>query len=207
LEDSWLTFAKRLQAIANTGLGFTKDPYDNERYEEVSAIATAMLSALGGVPITKMENLVTAHTKGYDTPKIDVRGAVFNAGKILLVQEKTDGCWALPGGYADVGLSASENVEKEIEEEAGIRVKARQLYSVRHKAKGDFDPDVRDFYKLYFICDRIDERTLKPGAETIDARFFSLSNLPQLSTGRVIKEDLHAAWKFTQNASNITAFD
>ena len=94
-----------------------------------------MLSALGSVPIEKIEGLVTDFAKGYATPRIDVRGAVIQNDQILLVQEKADELWSLPGGYADVGLSAAENVAKEISEEANIEVVVRSLYSVRHKAK------------------------------------------------------------------------
>ena len=130
MEQIWLTWAKQLQAIASTGVHFADDPYDRERYTEVVHIAQQMLSALGSVPIEKIEGLVTDFAKGYATPRIDVRGAVIQNDQILLVQEKADELWSLPGGYADVGLSAAENVAKEISEEANIEVVARSLYSV-----------------------------------------------------------------------------
>ncbi len=207
MEDIWLNYAKRLQSISNTGISFTKDKYDKERYEEVSTIAIEMMSIIGHIPIRRIEDLVSNHSKGYVTPKIDVRGAVFRGNRLLLVRENTDGLWALPGGFADVGLSAAENIEKEIEEEAGIKTQACQLYSVRHKSKGKFNQDVRDFYKLYFICEQTDENELSPGIETIDARFFDRNNIPPLSTGRVVEEDLLLAWKFVDNELSATVFD
>ncbi|QAY78804.1 NUDIX hydrolase [Sphingosinicella sp. BN140058] len=196
MEDDWLRRAKRLHAIASTGLGFCRDSFDRERYQEVAAIAAAMLSDLGTVPIERIPGLVSDFAQGYATPKVDVRGAVIEKGEILLVQERSDGRWTLPGGFADVGRSASENVIKEIEEEAGIGVRARTLYSIRHKAKRAYEPDARDFYKLFFLCDTLDEAVARPGLETLDARFFPPDALPELSLGRVIEKDIYDAFAY-----------
>lgn len=207
MENQWLNFAKRLQSIATTGIEFTKDEFDKERYEEISNIALSMLSELGQTPIARIQNLVSEHSKGYETPKVDVRAAIFKDNKILLVKEKSDGLWTLPGGYADVGLSPAENVEKEVSEEAGIVVKASQLYSLRHKAKGNFDSDVRDFYKLYFLCEFDDTQPISAGLETSDVEYFEKDKLPPLSRGRVIEEDLYLAWQFKQDGLLQASFD
>jgi len=207
MESQWLNYAKRLQALSTTGIAFTKDQYDKERYEEILGISLEMMSIIGEIPIERIENLVTKHSKGYVTPKVDVRGAVFRNHKILLVQEKSDGLWSLPGGFADVGLSAAQNVEKEIKEEAGIRTRAKQIFSVRHKSKGTFDQDIRDFYKLYFICEEDSDREVSPGLETSQVGFFSQNEIPPLSTSRVIEEDLFLAWKFLNQDMNQTVFD
>ncbi len=207
MEDNWLAMAKRLQALALNGMAFTQCEYDRERYEEISRIAMTMLSELGQVPLTRIQGLVGPMEKGYVTPKVEVRGALIEDDKILLIHEKQDGLWTLPGGYADIGLSAAENVEKEVLEEAGIQVKARYLYALRHKAKWDFDADTRDFYKLYFLCERDNCDPVKAGHEAIDARFFARDELPQLSTGRVLPRDLFDAWEFSRLSSKQTAFD
>ncbi len=207
MEQSWITMAKQLHAIAKTGLEFTENEYDVERYSDIAAIALKMMANLANEPIVKIENLISPNGKGYVTPKIDVRGAVFKDNELLLVQEKSDGLWTLPGGYADVGLSAAENVEKEVIEEAGIKVRAKSLYALRHKAKGNYDPDVRDFYKLFFLCEAIDTTTVSPGAETSAAAYFSEHSLPPLSTGRVNQRDLLGAWKFKQTQAEFTEFD
>lgn len=207
MENIWLSYAKRLQSIAETGLAYAKDNYDRERYAEVSDIAIRMIASLGHVPIERIQNLVTNFSEGYATPKVDVRGAVFKNNRILLVKEKSDNLWTLPGGFADVGFSAAENIEKEIKEEAGISVKAQRLYSVRHKAKGSFKQDARDFYKLYFICGQIDNSDLHPGLETLDVAYFYEEAIPPLSTGRVIEEDLELAWRFHRDITGQTFFD
>lgn len=207
MEDQWLQWAKRLQAIASTGLHFGSGDFDKERYTEVGEIAHLMLSALGEVPLQRIQALVPDFAQGYATPKVDVRGAVFDGERILLVQERTDGLWTLPGGYADVGLSAAENIVKEIAEEAGLEVRARQLYAVRHKAKHGYRPDTRDFYKFFFICEQVRGTPPAPGLETLAAGFFGIDEIPALSTGRVIAEDIAAAFRHRNDPRRMTLFD
>ena len=166
-----------------------------------------MLSELGDVPIEKIIRLVSDFSKGYATPKVDVRAAVIESDAILLVQEQSDGLWALPGGFADVGRSAAENVEKEVWEEAGLRVTASRLYGLRHKAKGPYEPDARDFYKLFFLCRRTDAARPAAGLETKGARFFHRDELPALSSGRVTKSDILTAFGFADGSQQAAFFD
>ena len=147
MESQWLTLAKRLQAIASTGLHFSTDEYHRERFAEVGEIANLMLADLATVSVERIQSLVSDHAKGYSTPKVDVRGALIEEDRILLVREKSDGLWTLPGGFADVGQSPAQNVAREFFEEAGLEVEVKHLYSVRHKAKQPYEPDIRDFYK------------------------------------------------------------
>ena len=107
---------------------FSKDDFDRERYREVATIAQSMLASLGNIPIKRIEGLLSDFAKGHATPKIDVRGAVVEDGKVLLVREKSDCLWTLPGGFADIGLSATKNVIKEMWEEASIRISVTGLY-------------------------------------------------------------------------------
>jgi ADP-ribose pyrophosphatase YjhB (NUDIX family) len=207
MEDRWLTWAKRLQAIASTGAHFTADKFDRERYEEIAAIANGMLAELAQVPVARVESLVPDFAMGYATPKVEVRGAVFERDRILLVREAGDGLWALPGGFADVGLSPSENIEKEVWEEATLRVRATDLYAVRHKARHAYRQDVRDFYKLFFICVRSDDSAPVNGAETSAVGFFARHELPPLSRGRTIEADIEAAFDYLRTPQAPAAFD
>lgn len=207
MENQWLAWAKRLQSIASTGLYFAREDYDRERYGEIADIANGMLAALGNVPVTRIEGLVADFAQGYATPKIDVRGAVLDGERVLLVRETSDGLWSLPGGYADIGLSPSANVVKEIWEEATIRVNATWLYGVRHKARHAYAPDIRDFYKFFFLCERVDDAPPAPGPETSDVGFFRLDALPPLSRGKVIERDIQAAFEFRETAAKLTVFD
>ena len=207
MEAEWLTYAKRLQAIASTGLHFANDPFDRERYAEVASIANGMLAALGDVPLERIKELVPDFARGYATPRVDVRGAVVVNDAVLLVREKSDGLWALPGGFADVGRSAADNLVKEVREEAGLRVSVRRLYGVRHKAGGGYPPDVRDFYKMFFLCEPLDDASLRAGAETSEARFFGREELPPLSLGRTIPADLATAFAHAADPGRPPFFD
>jgi ADP-ribose pyrophosphatase YjhB (NUDIX family) len=207
LEDRWLQKAKRLQGLASTALHFTRDPFDRERFLEIATIANEMLADLGNVPISRIEGLVSDFARGYATPKVDVRGAVFRQDRILLVQERSDQRWTLPGGFADIGFSAAENVVREIHEEAGLYVAAHRLFSIRHKAKQPYEPDARDFYKLFFLCENLDNGEPSVGSETSAAEFFGLDALPSLSTGRVLESDIAAAFAANSDPERPVLFD
>ena len=155
-----------------------------------------MLGALTDASPADIDNALGDFARRYVTPQIDVRGAVIEADRVLLVREKSDGGWTLPGGFAEVGFSPAENVEKEILEEAGITTRAHALIGVRHKARHEYDTDLRDFYKLFFLCETVDAFEIKPGIETTDVGFFGLDDLPPLSTDRILEKDLVAAFEY-----------
>jgi ADP-ribose pyrophosphatase YjhB (NUDIX family) len=207
MEPRWLTYAKRLQAIASTGLHFCRDEFDRERYFEIASIANEMLSQIGAVPIERIEGLVSDFATGYATPKVDVRGAIVENGAILLVKERSDSLWTMPGGFADIGRSAAQNVEKEMFEEAGLKVKAQRLYGLRHKASQAYSPDVRDFYKLFFLCERHGDEAPRAGGETNDVGFFHPDKLPPLSRGRTLETDIYAAFAFAADEHRQATFD
>ncbi|WP_217361245.1 NUDIX hydrolase [Ruegeria arenilitoris] len=207
MEDTWLAQAKRLLALAETGQHFTKDPFDRERYDEIAIIARTMLADLGRVPLSRIDGLISEHAAGCATPSIDIRGAVICDGRILLVRERCDGKWAMPGGFADIGNSPAENIEREVWEEARLRVNARRLYAVHHKARHPYPADVRDFYKLYLLCDVAGEAFPEAGPETSEAAFFAPENLPQLSLGRTIEADITAAFQAKADDGKMTRFD
>ncbi|SMX36061.1 bifunctional nicotinamide mononucleotide adenylyltransferase/ADP-ribose pyrophosphatase [Ruegeria arenilitoris] len=207
MEDTWLARAKRLLALAETGQHFTTDPFDRERYDEIAGMARAMLADLGRVPLSQIEMTMPAHTGGYATPSIDIRAAVIRNGGILLVRERSDGLWAMPGGFADIGSSPAENIEREVLEEAGLRVTAQTLYAVRHKARHPYPPDPRDFYKLFFLCSPLDAATPIPGPETSEAAFFAPDALPDLSRTRNLEKDIYAAFQANGKSPSPAKFD
>ncbi len=195
MESEWLTYIKRLQALAATGLTYPTGPYDGERYAEIKGIAEQMLARLAAAPIGQIVEL-SPGTQAHPTPSLDVRGAVFDGERILLVREGSTGRWTLPGGFAEIGLSAAENIIKEVREEACLEVAVQRLYAVRHKAKGPFNPDVRDFYKFYFLCERLDTGVPQAGPEVTAAGYFALDELPDLDNNRICREDLERALAF-----------
>lgn len=185
-QQDLLRYLKRMQAMAKVGLSYAKDPYDLERYEEIRDSTNQLLSQLGQEPLINVERLFQDLDDDYPTPKVDVRAVVVRDGHILLVQEKTDQQWALPGGWCDLGLSPAENVVKEVREEAGLRVKATRVLAVWDKAKQDHPPDLRSIYKIVFHCEELSETGASPvaGHEVAAAAFFADDALPDLSLTR-----------------------
>jgi ADP-ribose pyrophosphatase YjhB (NUDIX family) len=188
---AWLDFARRIAAIAGTGLHYTDAQYDRERYEQLREIAAEMMALGSGLSPGQILDFLGNQT-GYHTPRLDVRGAIFRGDEILLVQEAQDGKWAMPGGFLDVGLTGAQAIEKEVREESGLIVKASRLvgYIDRDK-RGDIPPYVFHIHKLFFLCEELGG-TLTPSYETLDARFWPLNGLPDLSGGRTLDWQIEA---------------
>jgi ADP-ribose pyrophosphatase YjhB (NUDIX family) len=186
-EPDWLVWARQLQAVAQSGLTFTQDPYDRERYEALRTLAAQIMVAHSGADLTHVEGLFAAQS-GYATPKVDVRGAVFrDDGSLLMVREANDGRWSLPGGWADVNQSPREAILREVLEESGFEVGIQKLAAVFDRSRHPhFPPRPFHVYKLFFIC------TILGGAprtslETTEIGFFTEENLPaDISIGRVV---------------------
>lgn len=207
MENLWLKHAKRLHALASSGATYTEDRYDRERYDEIANIAVQMMAALSTVPVAVIEGLVGPFASGYVTPKVDVRGVVFKQRQILLVRERADGLWCLPGGFADVGLSAAENIVKEIREEACLRVRVDRLIGIRHQAKAPYEPDTRDFYKLFFLCVPTEKVESPQDEDILDFDYFALEKVPPLSLKKTISDDIQKAFRFLQDNQLLPFFD
>ncbi|MGV3639438.1 MAG: NUDIX hydrolase, partial [Adhaeribacter sp.] len=181
-QHPWLEYAKRVQALAQAGITYAENAYDLERYQELSEISVQLMSEISGTEVNLVRELFTNET-GYQTPKTDVRAVVFQDDKILLVQEKIDHCWSLPGGWSDVGYSPGEVAVKETREEAGLEVRPRRLLAVLDKKCHPHPPSPYHTYKIFILCEVLGG-ALQAGAETLDARFFGREELPQLSVER-----------------------
>lgn len=197
MKHNWLEFAKKVHAIAETGLTFNNNEYDLERYEQLKQLSFEMLSIIGNTSPEIISNLFS-HQKGYQTPKIDVRGVVIENEQILMVREKIDGCWTLPGGWADVGLSPYENVVKEVREESGLKVEPVRLLSLMDKKNHAHPPTPWYCYKIFVLCRRSGGE-LKAGMETLDTAFFSKDSLPPLSEERITKEQIEIIYDLVKN--------
>ena len=182
MEERWLSWAKQLQAIAQAGLTYSENKYDRERFEQIRSLSVEIMNHYTEAGEEKIRNLFCGET-GYQTPKVDVRAAIFKDEKILLVKESVDGRWSMPGGWADIGLSITQNVEKEAFEEAGLKVKARQLVGIYDWVKNTEQPNPFAIYKAVMICDVL-EGAFMPNIETEAADYFALDSLPPLSLGR-----------------------
>lgn len=202
---SFLEIAKRLEAIAQAGLSFTDNEYDRERFEEIKDIGHRIFHEYSGAPIHRIQDFFSQE-QGYPTPKVDVRGIVFRDQKILMVREKLDGLWALPGGWADIGYSPSEVAVKEVKEEAGIDVIPLKLLAVLDKKCHTHPPSPVYVYKLFILC-REAGGDIKPGTETTEVGFFAEHDLPELSTERNTKEQMDMIFQYNRNPDLPTLMD
>jgi ADP-ribose pyrophosphatase YjhB (NUDIX family) len=205
-EPQWLRIARELRAIAQTGLAFTADRFDRQRYDRVRELAASMLARGSGENYDVIIDILRRDS-GYATPKVDVRGAAFVDGRVLLVREISDGKWTLPGGWADVNQSAAECVVREIAEESGFEAKTLKLAAVRDYQKSGHPPrNVDSIYKMFFICE-ITGGSPRASDETSEAAFFPREALPPLSLGRTTAAQVERMFQHAQNPELPTDFD
>jgi ADP-ribose pyrophosphatase YjhB (NUDIX family) len=205
-EPQWLRIARELRAIAQTGLTFTTDRFDRQRYERVRELAASMLAQGSGEQFEVIIEILREGW-GYATPKVDVRGAAFVDGCVLLVREISDGNWTLPGGWADVNQSAAECVVREIAEESGFLARARKLAAVRDYQRSGHPPRNTDsIYKMFFICE-ITGGAARASNETSEVAFFARDALPPLSLGRTTAAQIDRMFHHAEHPDLATDFD
>ncbi len=205
LPADWLNIAKRINSIAITGLTYCKDQYDIERYNELLDLSIHVMNKITDIKTDKLEFIFNREI-GYQTPKIGVRAVIFKADEILLVKEKMDGKWSLPGGFADLGLSPSEAVIKEVKEEAGYDVEIVRILGIIDYNKHQARPLPFDIYNLFIEC-RIVGGEAQIGNETTDTGFFGLDNLPELSVKRVTLEQVKMLFEYKNNINKLPILD
>jgi len=191
-----LEIARRLHALARTGLHFCTEEYDRQRYEEIEALTIELLAGPSEAEQERLSALWASET-GYVTPKVEVRAAIFDAeGRVLLVRERLDGLWTLPGGWADVNESPSQSVEKEVEQESGFRARAVKLAALYDRNKHAHGPTLFHSWKAFFLCEILGGHA-RTSYETDAVDWFALDALPAMSTGRSTPQqvqDMHRHW-------------
>ncbi|OXM87099.1 NUDIX hydrolase [Paenibacillus rigui] len=188
MDNRGIEWAKKIQAIAQAGLTYSRDGYDLERFEELRAISVDMIAAYADMEIEKVAGLF-ANDSGYCTPKVEVRAVVMQGDGILLVKETQDGGWSLPGGWADVGYSPKEIAVKEVKEESGYDVCPIRLLAVLDRNKHPHPPLAYHVYKLFILCE-LTGGAATTGIETSEVGFFKREELPPLSIDRITESQL-----------------
>ena len=201
----WLHWAQQLQAVAQTGEAYANNDFDRQRYDLVRNIAAAMMAAGSAAePQDLVERF--ARERGYATPRMDVRAAVFRDERILMVQERSDGLWTLPGGFADVGDSPSMAVEREVQEESGFTAKATKLVALFDRNRHPHPPFGYHLWKAFFLCE-LQGGVARPSIETSAVDFFAADALPPLSQGRISVGQLQLMFAHQRNPQLPASFD
>jgi len=202
-----LQWARKVQAIAQNGLEFTKDTFDRDRFEQLQQLVTTILTSELQITPGQLKGLWLGD-EGYATPKVDVRGGVFQNDTVLMVRERSDGKWTLPGGWVDVGDAPSFAVEREIREESGYLAKAVKLAALfdKNNPAHGHPPGILHIYKLFFLCE-LTGGTATLSNETDGVEFFPVSSLPPLSTGRATQSEIERLYQHHLNRGLPTEFD
>ncbi len=201
----WLEWAQQLQAHAQNGLTYTKNPFDAERYQQILELAVEIYSCYTQQDLPIIRDLLQSQS-GYMTPKLDIRGAVFQDDKILLVKELSDGHWTLPGGWVDINESPSEAVEREVWEESGYQVKASRLMALYDRNKHGHPTFVFHLYKIFMQCDLVGGEPCD-SLETEGACFFAEDEIPPLSIGRTTPDILTRLFELYRHPERPADFD
>jgi ADP-ribose pyrophosphatase YjhB (NUDIX family) len=202
-----LQWARKVQAIAQNGLEFTQDTFDRDRFEQLQQLVTTILTSELEIEPGQLKGLWLGD-EGYATPKVDVRGGVFQQDEVLMVRERSDGKWTLPGGWVDVGDAPSFAVEREIREESGYLAKAVKLAALfdKNNPKHGHPPGILHIYKLFFLCE-LTGGTATLSNETDGVEFFPVDSLPPLSTGRATQSEIERLYQHHLNRGLPTDFD
>ncbi len=189
---------KEIRAIAQSGLHFTRDPFDRGRFERLIEIASLLYTEFSDADLALVERFFIPE-EGYATPKVDLRACVLKDGKVLLVRERSDGLWTLPGGWADQNESPREGIVREVREETGYRIRADALYAVRDRDRHPYKPRYPvSVYKLFFLA-TIEGGSPEANEEISEIGFFPPTELPPLSESRVLPEDIVAGYRHFEN--------
>ena len=203
--EKWLKWAIEIQSLAQSGLAYTDNVYDIERYERLREISAEMISEKTDLSIDKVKNLFCNET-GYQTPKIDTRAVIFQHNKILLVREN-NGTWSLPGGWCDVLESIKSNTEKEAKEETGLDVKAIRIIAIQDRNKHNKPVYAYGVCKVFVLCDVLGGKFTE-NIETTEMKYFSLNDLPnKLAEEKSNKEQIEMCFNAYYDKNWQTQFD
>jgi len=187
-QDKWLEWARRLQAIGQKGAQLSEGYYDKINYRDLLQVAAEIVAAHSELPPDEVLHAFSVQP-GYATVKVDVRGAVVREGRILLVQERRDGKWCMPGGWADVGDTPSEMVAREVLEESGYVVRPSRLVGVYDANRSASNLEFFHAYKVVFLCE-LTGGAPRVSDETSGVEFFDFTQLPPLSWRRTDERHL-----------------
>lgn len=206
-EPAWLRWSREMQAIAQTGLTYARDPFDVERYTRLRALAAEVVAEHAGAAAPRIEALFEGQ-EGYATPKLAVRAAVFSEGRILMVREAGDGGWTLPGGWADVDRTPAECVAREVWEEAGVEVRVVKLAAALDRTRQGHPPRAFSCTQLFYVCEFVGGEARPDGVETTEVGWFGEGEVPAgLSLSRTLPHQIAMMFAHARDPGRATEFD
>jgi ADP-ribose pyrophosphatase YjhB (NUDIX family) len=201
----WIVWARQLQALAQTGLTYAQNPFDKQRYEKLSSVAVEIFTTHTGREAAVIQEWFQVQP-GYATPKVDVRGCCFRDGQVLMVRERQDERWCLPGGWADVGDRPAEATCREVREESGFTCEARKVIGVFDANRQGRPLPAFHAFKLIFLCE-ITGGQPQPDHEILEVGFFRRDALPELSPWRTTRDHLRECFAHLDDPARPTAFE
>lgn len=203
--EKWLKYVIEIQSLAQAGLAYTNNCYDKERYERLREISAEMIANKTGMEIENVKNIF-CNEKGYQTPKIDTRAAIFKDDKILLVHENND-TWSLPGGWCDVLESVKSNTIKEVKEETGLDVETLKVIAIQDRNKHNTPVYAYGVCKVFILCNILGGSFI-PNIETTETKYFSLNEIPEnLANEKTNLEQIIMCFNAYHDESWQTQFD
>jgi ADP-ribose pyrophosphatase YjhB (NUDIX family) len=207
-DPDWLVWAREIQAIAQTGLAFSRDPYDRDRFIALTRLSARIMADHTDADLSRIDRLFDAET-GYATPKLGVRGAVFDAaGRILMVRETVDAHrWTLPGGWVDVNQTPAQSVVREVFEESGYHVRAVKLAAVWDRAQQAQPAMAFSVVRMFFIC-ALQGGAPRTSLETSEVGWFAEADVPaDLSLRRTLPSHIERMFAHWRESGLATEFD
>ena len=203
-QPKWMDWAREIFSLSQAGLTYSQNEFDIERYKRLQEITAEMIASQSDLERQSVLDSFSMQS-GYITPKVDVRGAVVHEGRILLIQERADGRWAMPGGWADLGNAPASVAEREVWEESGYRVQVEKVVAVLDANR--IEPmEFYHAYKVIFLCKLLDGEP-RTSHETLAVDFFDPNELPPLSLFRTNEAMLQEVFAHVNDPRRPTAFD
>lgn len=204
-QDPLIDWAMELQALAQAGLFYTQDAFDRERFTRIRQIAGEMMAQKAGVSLSVVEGLF-CNERGFQTPKLDTRAAVFQQGRILLVKEQQGEEWSLPGGWVDVNQSVAGNAAKETLEEAGLVVQPQRIIALHDRNRHNVPRFAYGVTIVFVLCSLVGG-SFQPNHETCASGFFPRDGLPPLSLARNTPQQVDMCFQAHQDPHWQTVFE
>lgn len=169
MKKNYIDLLESIYALAQSGIRYTKSPFDMERYQKLLDIASQEYSEFTGLETAVLKERFN-NDLGYATPKIGVNGVLFDEqGRILVEHRSDDLLWGLPGGWVDIGEDPETAIKREFWEEAKLVVEPVELIQFRAVPAGKFGQPHSSVQALY-LCKYI-SGNIEISLESLEIKF------------------------------------